>query len=91
MSGVIAFVDRDVALWRGTPFITWGIGMLPLLVWAMVIGRPGDAQAHYLWPMIGFAASCLMFGAWRMMRFEWNRFKQLRALGAAELRERKNG
>ncbi|UVO52140.1 hypothetical protein M0208_17075 [Sphingomonas sp. SUN019] len=91
LGSLVGFVDRDVARWSGTPLATWGIGVAPLLIWALAIGVPADAEPMHLWLMIGFAGFWLALGTWRMALHGWREFWRIRALGAAEALEKKNG
>ncbi|WP_141133905.1 hypothetical protein [Sphingopyxis indica] len=90
-NALLEFVDRDVSRWAGTPVVTFCVGMIPLLLWALFVGRPSDANPIYLWSMIAFAGLWICLGMWRSAHFRWQEFKQIRALGASELLEKNNG
>jgi hypothetical protein len=92
VGALVRFVDRDVARWSGTPLATWGIGVVPLLAWGLIVGVPADADSVWRWSMIAFAGFWGVLGSWRMVLFRWREFWRIRALGAAELLEKnKNG
>ena len=83
-SNIVDFVDRDVIRWSGRPILPLLIGATPMLIWMFFKGRPGDAPVLALTVMIGFAAFWGGLGVWRSVQFDWQEFKRIRALGAAE-------
>ncbi len=77
-------VDREMEF-CGKPVISMLVGAIPIILLDPLFdGSPSAAPAEYLYPALGLTGVCEAVVVWLYVKFEIKKWRELRALGAAE-------
>lgn len=69
----------------GKPIVSMLVGAIPIILLDPIFdGPPSTAPAQFLYPALGFTAIWGAFVVWLYVKFEIKKWRELRALGAAE-------